>query len=185
MIKEAKRLNQYLRHILHGLSMSIYKTKDFEFPSFETQTENQTLPQLNNNPYLSKPMPCLFLLASLVIFCLVFFFVLRCLKKLCNHQNTNRIDPLHIDVEMGHQHRVNITESFSAQYPTRILNFGPCGQSCQFGCRIPKMVGPKKQDFWPKINILKGNHCILGIRGVPVRQKLGIILESKVIQQLK
>ena len=47
------------------------------------------------------------------------------------------------------------------------------------------MVGPKKQDFWPKINILKGNHCILRIRGAPVRQKLGIILENKVVQQLK
>ena len=30
----------------------------------------------------------------------------------------------------------------------------------QFGCGILKMVGPKKQDFWPKINILQGNHCI-------------------------
>ena len=47
------------------------------------------------------------------------------------------------------------------------------------------MVGPKKQDFWPKINILKGNHCILIIRGVPVHQKLGIILENKVVQKLK
>ena len=27
----------------------------------------------------------------------------------------------------------------------------------QFGCGILKMVGPKKQDLWPKINILKGN----------------------------
>ena len=33
-----------------------------------------------------------------------------------------------------------------------------------------KMVGPKKQDFWPKINILKGNHCIVKIRGALVRQ---------------
>ena len=24
------------------------------------------------------------------------------------------------------------------------------------GCGISKMVGPKKQDFWPRINILKG-----------------------------
>ena len=47
------------------------------------------------------------------------------------------------------------------------------------------MEGPKKQDFWPKINILKGNHCILRIRGVPVRQKLGMILENKVVQNLK
>jgi len=41
------------------------------------------------------------------------------------------------------------------------------------------MVGPKKQDVWPKI---KGNHCILRIRGAPVRQKLGMILENKVVQ---
>ena len=47
------------------------------------------------------------------------------------------------------------------------------------------MVGPKKQDFWPKINILKRNHCILRLRGAPVRQKLGMILENKVVQKLK
>jgi hypothetical protein len=39
------------------------------------------------------------------------------------------------------------------------------------------MVGPKKQDFWPKINILEGNHFILRIWGAPNRQKLGMILE--------
>jgi hypothetical protein len=37
------------------------------------------------------------------------------------------------------------------------------------------MVGPKKQ----------GNHCILRIQGALVRQKLGIILENKVVQKLK
>ena len=47
------------------------------------------------------------------------------------------------------------------------------------------MVGPKNQDFWPKINTLKGNHCILRIRGAAVRQKLGMILENKVVQKLK
>jgi hypothetical protein len=47
------------------------------------------------------------------------------------------------------------------------------------------MVGRKKQDFWPKIDILKGNHCILRIRGAPVLQKLGMILENKVVQKLK
>ena len=31
----------------------------------------------------------------------------------------------------------------------------------QFGCGNLKMVGPKKQDFWAKVNILKGNHCIV------------------------
>ena len=47
------------------------------------------------------------------------------------------------------------------------------------------MVGPKKQDFWPKINILKGNHCILRIQGAPVRQKLGMILGNKMVRKLK
>ena len=43
----------------------------------------------------------------------------------------------------------------------------------------------QKQDFWPKINILKGNHCILRILGAPVSQKLDMILENKVVQKLK
>ena len=46
-------------------------------------------------------------------------------------------------------------------------------------------MGPKKQDFWPTINVLKGNHCILRTPGAPVRQKLGMILENKVVQKLK
>ena len=47
------------------------------------------------------------------------------------------------------------------------------------------MVGSKKQDFWPKINKLKENYCILRMWGAPVRQKLGMILENKVVQKLK
>ena len=47
------------------------------------------------------------------------------------------------------------------------------------------MVGPKKQDFWPKINILKGNHCNLRIRGAPVCPKSDTILENKLVQKLK
>ena len=47
------------------------------------------------------------------------------------------------------------------------------------------MVGPKKQDFWPKVNILKGNHYILIVQGAPVRQKLGMILENKVVQKFE
>ena len=43
------------------------------------------------------------------------------------------------------------------------------------------MVGPKKQDFWQKIIILKGNRCILRIRGALFCQKLGMILENKVV----
>ena len=47
------------------------------------------------------------------------------------------------------------------------------------------MVGPTKQDFRLKINIVKGNHCILRIWEVPVCQKLGMILKNKVVQKLK
>ena len=47
------------------------------------------------------------------------------------------------------------------------------------------MVGPKKQDFRPKINIFKAKHYILRMRGAPVRQQLGIILENKVEKKLK
>ena len=47
------------------------------------------------------------------------------------------------------------------------------------------MVGPKNQEFWPKINTLKGNNCILRIRGAPVCQKLSMILENKVVQKLR
>jgi hypothetical protein len=98
--------------------MSTYRKKNFDFPSIETQTENQTLSQPYNNPCLSKPISGLIILASLVAFSLVCFFVLKYLKKLCNHQDTNRTGPLHIDGEMGyHIHRVDITESSSAQFP--------------------------------------------------------------------
>ena len=47
------------------------------------------------------------------------------------------------------------------------------------------MVGPKMQAFCPRIDMLKGNHCILRIRGAPVCQKLGMILENKAVQKLK
>ena len=47
------------------------------------------------------------------------------------------------------------------------------------------MVGPKMQAFCHDIDMLKGNRCILRIPGAPVRQKLGMILEKKVVQKLK
>ena len=34
------------------------------------------------------------------------------------------------------------------------------------------MVGPKMQAFCPRIDMLKGNRCILRIRGAPVCQKV-------------
>ena len=47
------------------------------------------------------------------------------------------------------------------------------------------MVGPKMQAFCLRIDMLKGNSCIFRIQGAPVRQKLGMILEYKVVQKLK
>jgi hypothetical protein len=46
-------------------------------------------------------------------------------------------------------------------------------------------VGPTKQEFRPKINILKGNYYILRLRGGPDHQTLGMILGNKVVQKLK
>ena len=46
------------------------------------------------------------------------------------------------------------------------------------------MVGPKMQAFCPRIDKLKGNRCILRIRGAPVCQKLGMILENEVVKKL-
>ena len=37
------------------------------------------------------------------------------------------------------------------------LQFYPMYTVYQFGCGIAKIVGPKKQAFCPKINMLKGN----------------------------
>ena len=47
------------------------------------------------------------------------------------------------------------------------------------------MVGPNMQGFCPSIDMLKGNRCILRIQGAPVCQKLGMILENKLVQKLK
>jgi hypothetical protein len=45
------------------------------------------------------------------------------------------------------------------------------------------MVGPKKQDFWSKINILIRKPLYFENTGAPIRQRLGIILENKVVQK--
>ena len=47
------------------------------------------------------------------------------------------------------------------------------------------MVDPQMQAFCPRIDMLKGNGCILRIRGAPVLQKLGMMLENKVVQKLE
>ena len=46
------------------------------------------------------------------------------------------------------------------------------------------MVGPKKQGFWPKIDILKGNHCILRIQGFQLAKNWDYF-RNKVVQKLK
>ena len=43
----------------------------------------------------------------------------------------------------------------------------------------------KTKSLDTNINILKGNNCTLRIRGAPIRQKSGMILENKVAQKLK
>ena len=84
------------------------------------------------------------------------------------------------------KYTVEILLNFDTRYP-KVKTPRPTRPylQYQFGCGILKMVGPKKQDFCSKINILKGNHCILRIRGAPVRQKLDMILENKMVQKLK
>ena len=47
------------------------------------------------------------------------------------------------------------------------------------------MVGLKKQEFWPKFNILKGIRSIFRMQGAPVRQKLGMFFVNEVVQKLK
>ena len=47
------------------------------------------------------------------------------------------------------------------------------------------MVGSKMQDFCPRINMLKGILLKKILQLMPVRQKLGMVLENKVVQKLK
>ena len=42
-------------------------------------------------------------------------------------------------------------------------------------------VSPKKQDFWPRINIRKGKKSVR----MTIRRRLDIIIENKVVQKLK
>ena len=46
------------------------------------------------------------------------------------------------------------------------------------------MVGPKKQAFWPRIKCHQGKIFKKFLRVMTVRQKLGVILESKLVQKL-
>ena len=46
------------------------------------------------------------------------------------------------------------------------------------------MVGPKKYHFWQKINNPPRKPFFKFLQGMLVRQKLGLILESKVVQKL-
>ena len=45
--------------------------------------------------------------------------------------------------------------------------------------------GLKSKIFGQKSIYSKKTHCILKIQGAPVRQKLGMILENKLVQKLK
>ena len=50
---------------------------------------------------------------------------------------------------------------------------------------LKSKIFAQKSTYSSILSILKGNHCILRIQGAPVRQKLGMILENKVVQKLK
>ena len=50
----------------------------------------------------------------------------------------------------------------------------------QFGCGISKMVGPKKEDFWPKVDVRKALYFVNTIC-----QNLGMISKNKSVQKLK
>ena len=57
-----------------------------------------------------------------------------------------------------------------------------CVLKYQFGCGISNMVAPKKQDFWPRINIPYFR------KQFPWKLfffEFGIILENKTVQKLK
>ena len=47
------------------------------------------------------------------------------------------------------------------------------------------MVGPKKQDFWPKINILKRKPLCFENTGSTSLSKIGHDFRKKVVQKLK
>ena len=55
---------------------------------------------------------------------------------------------------------------------------------CQFGCGILRMVGPKKQKFWQKINILKGNLYLENMGGTSL-SKIGHDFRKSVHRKLK
>ena len=50
---------------------------------------------------------------------------------------------------------------------------------------LTSCLGPKKPDFWPKINILEGHCCALWIQWPTVCQKFGMILEKSVSKILR
>ena len=53
-----------------------------------------------------------------------------------------------------------------------------------FTFRLTNCLGPIKQDFGPKINVVKGNHETFGIHLMTLRQKLDMLLKNKVVQKL-
>ena len=53
---------------------------------------------------------------------------------------------------------------------------------CHFDCGISKMMGPKKQEFWPKFIISEVDHYIFV---KTMNDSSGIILENKMCKELK
>ena len=61
-------------------------------------------------------------------------------------------------------------------------DFAHFGYHTLISARLWNFKDPKKQDFWPRINILEGNFIKKFRRRITVHQKLGVILEKKVVQ---
>ena len=53
-----------------------------------------------------------------------------------------------------------------------------------FTFRLTNCLGPIKQDFGPKINVVEGNNTTFGIHLMTDRQKLGMLLKNELVQKL-
>ena len=100
---------------------------------------------------LQKPIVSTdFLKLMVVLFWLTYFLFIRhwsSIKRCCMKHNlkVNVIRQIHLQCRRNQEG--NLAELESKPVSSRDLL-----EWCQFGCRILKMVGPKMQDFCPRIN---------------------------------
>ena len=53
-----------------------------------------------------------------------------------------------------------------------------------FTFRLTNCLGPIKQGFGPKINVVEENHATFGIHLMTLRQKLRMLLEHEVVPKI-